>query len=98
MLLLLALLASYAVAVPKVACKYVVACTLAAAGHEAAEETASSYAATGNGLCHRKLLEPEAQLTSDGKMFVAVVVTGGTIIISSSVVLGFGVAGSSIKV
>ncbi len=52
MLLLLALLASYAVAVPKVACKYVVACTLAAAGHEAAEETASSYAATGNGLCH----------------------------------------------
>jgi len=31
-------------------------------------------------------------------MFVAVVVTGGTIIISSSVVLGFGVAGGSIKV
>ncbi len=43
------------------------------------------------------ILGPEAQLNSDGKMFVAEVVTGGTITISSSVVLGFGVAGINIR-
>jgi hypothetical protein len=43
------------------------------------------------------ILEPEAQLNSDGKMFIAVVVIGGTITIGSSVVLGFGVACSNIR-